>query len=262
MSQPTLSHLGVDPASGRPADGTPGPDYLALLTRLQGDFLAGVRTSDAGARVPACGRWRVRNLVEHLARIHHWAAGQARRSRETPLGRGPFDLVELYDTCAAELRETLAGLGPDAVASTLLGRGPASFWHRRQVHETLIHLHDLHAASVGPVPDAVDTVAPQVWADAVDEVVTMFQPRQVRLGRIEPLAQTVALAAPDVGVTWMLGAHEDERGPGPEPVATVTAPSRELALLVWGRLTPEEAGADVGGDRAALDGVLASRITP
>jgi uncharacterized protein (TIGR03083 family) len=262
MTQPAPSDLAVDPSSGRPVDGSDGIDYLPLLTRLQGDFLAGVRTSDATARVPACGRWRVRNLVEHLARIHHWAAGQARRSRETPLGRGPFDLADLYASCAAELRETLAELGPDAVASTLLGRGPASFWHRRQVHETLVHLHDLRAASVGAVPDAVDDVAPEVWADTVDEVVTMFEPRQVRLGRLEPLARTIALNASDVGVTWTLGAHEDDRPDGEEPAAAVAAPARELALLVWGRLTPEEAGVDITGDRAVLDDVLASRITP
>ena len=262
MTQPASSGLVVDPASGRPLDGAAGIDYLPLLAHLQGEFLAGVRASDATARVPACGRWRVRNLVEHLARIHHWAAGQARRRQETPLGRGPFDLPELYATCAAELRETLAELGPDADAWTLLGRGPASFWHRRQVHETLVHLHDLRAASVGAVPEAVDDVAPEIWADTVDEVVTMFEPRQVRMGRIDPLARTVALAAPDAGAAWVLGAHEDGRTGGMEAAATVTAPARELALLVWGRLTPEQAGVVVDGDRAVLDEVLGSRITP
>lgn len=261
MTQPVPS-LAVDPATGRPADGGPGIDYLPLLTRLQSDFLAGVRTADVGALVPACGRWRVRNLVEHLARIHHWAAGQARRTRETPLGRGPFDLPELYATCAAELRQTLSELGPDAEASTLLGRGPASFWHRRQVHETLIHLHDLRAAAVGAVPHAVDDVAPEVWADTVDEVVTMFEPRQVRIGRIEPLAHVVAFTASDLGTTWVLGSYEDGRQRGETPEVTVTAPARELALLIWGRLTVEQADADVAGDRVRLDDVLTSRITP
>jgi uncharacterized protein (TIGR03083 family) len=259
MTHPTAA----GPAPDRPASGVePGIDYLPLLARLQAAFLADVRDADLAARVPACGRWRVRNLVEHLARIHHWAAAQARRSRETPLGRGPFDLAELYAGCAAELRETLAELGPDAEASTLLGRGPASFWHRRQVHETLVHLHDLRAASVGAVPGAVDDVAPEVWADMVDEVVTMFQPRQVRLGRMEPLARTVALTASDVGRTWVLGGHEDGRPDGEQPAAAVIGPARGLALVAWRRLTPEQAGVVVDGDRAALDDALAARITP
>jgi uncharacterized protein (TIGR03083 family) len=260
MTQPAVHD--VNPASGRRTDGLAGIDYLPLLTRLQADFLAGIGTSDATARVPACGRWRVRNLVEHLARIHHWAAGQARRKHETPLGRGPFDLAEMYATCAAELRETLAELGPDADSWTLIGRGPASFWHRRQVHETLIHLHDLRAASVGAVVDAVDDVAPEVWADTVDEVVTMFQPRQVQLGRIAPLSRTIALTASDVDTTWVLGETEDGRAGGREHAATATAPARSLALMIWGRLTPEQAGAVVTGDRAELDDVLSSRITP
>lgn len=66
----------------------------------------------------------MRDLVVHLARIHRWAAVQAWGARETPLGRGPFGHESLYRECAAELRRTLHELGPDAVASTLLGRGP------------------------------------------------------------------------------------------------------------------------------------------
>ncbi|AEG44727.1 maleylpyruvate isomerase N-terminal domain-containing protein [Isoptericola variabilis] len=244
----------------------PGVDDLPLLGRLQAAFLDGTRTADLSARVPACGRWRTRNLVEHLARIHHWAAAQASRTRETPLGRGPFDLPELYERCARELLETLDAVGPDAESSTLVGRGPARFWRRRQVHETLVHLHDLRAAALGSA-EAVAAehpidVGPEVWADTVDEVVTMFQPRQVRLGRTEPLARTVALTATDVGTSWVLGAHEDGRDASQAPAATVAAPARELALVLWRRLTPEQSRVVVDGDRSALDHALAARITP
>lgn len=233
-------------------------DRLALLARLQDAFLADVPDADPRAPVPACRRWRVRNLVEHLGRIHHWAAAQARRRQETPLGRGPFDLAPFYAEQAAELRTTLAGLDPDARAWTLLeSDDPGStvrFWHRRQVHETLVHLHDLRAAT----GRAVDDVAPDVWADTVDEVVAVMQPRQVRLGRTAPLDPGVELVATDAGRTWMLGQ-------GSTSAARVAAPARELALVLWGRLGPDpEAvpGPAVDGDRAALEAALAARITP
>jgi len=233
-------------------------DRLALLARLQGAFLADVPDADPRAPVPACGRWRVRNLVEHLGRIHHWAAAQARRRQETPLGRGPFDLAPFYAEQAAELRGTLAGLDPDARAWTLLETDdPGStvrFWHRRQVHETLVHLHDLRAAT----GRAVDDVAPDVWADTVEEVVAVMQPRQVRLGRAAPLDPGVELVATDAARTWRLGQ-------GATSAARVAAPARELALVLWGRLAPDPGtvpGLAVDGDRAALGAALAARITP
>ncbi|MFC8943439.1 maleylpyruvate isomerase N-terminal domain-containing protein, partial [Streptomyces griseoincarnatus] len=159
-------------------------DHLALLARFQRDFLAAVPDADADARVPACGDWTVRELVEHLADVHHWAAGQARGVKGAPLGAGPFDLAPHYAAQAAELRETLAGLAPDAVGRVMthpkpMGPGPARFWHRRQTHETLVHLHDLLAASAGAGSLGLVRAEPEVWADTVDEVVTVLQPRQV-----------------------------------------------------------------------------------
>lgn len=233
-------------------DVTASLDHLRLLGALQDEFLATIPQVDATTRVPWCGRWRVRDLVVHLARIHHWAAGQASRRRETPLGRGPFDLAELYASCAAELRDTLVTLGPDAPASTLVGPGPASFWHRRQLHETLVHLWDLRTAGGLPLD-----VGAAVWADTVDEVVTVMQPRQEHLGRMEPLPAPVALVATDVAVggTWSLG------GDG-TPAVTVRARAQDLALLVWGRRSPSDDELVVDGDRAALDDALARRLTP
>ncbi|PFG43646.1 uncharacterized protein (TIGR03083 family) [Isoptericola jiangsuensis] len=254
----------VDPATGLRTDGGPDLDHLALLTALQAAFAAGTAGADPAGRVPACGRWKVRHLVEHLGRIHHWAAGQARRAQETPLGRGPFDLVPFYAAQAAELRTTLTDLGPTADSWTLLGRGPATFWRRRQTHETLVHLHDLRAAALGSgtavaAEDPIDVDA-DVWADGVDEIVTMFQPRQVRLERMAPLERTVALHATDLGRTWVLGAPADAAGDA--AAATVHAPARELDLLLWRRLTPAEAGAEVTGDPLALEAALGAAIVP
>ncbi|WP_460707734.1 maleylpyruvate isomerase family mycothiol-dependent enzyme [Myceligenerans halotolerans] len=246
------------------------PDYLPLLERLQNAFHASIDGVDPAAVVPACGDWTARGLVEHLAQIHHWAGAKA-RARDTPgLGPGPYDLAPHYAAQAAELREILRLLGPDATAHVLsypepLGPGPASFWHRRQVHETLIHLHDLRAAAAGHArEDLVADVPPVVWADAVDEVVTLFQPRQVGLGRMRPLRVHVLLEAEDAPAphAWVLGAPDRDRAQEVVPDVTVTGPSRSLALLLWGRLTPDQASVAVEGDRRDLDAALAEPIVP
>ena len=226
-------------------------DHLTQLIDVQDEFLATIHEVDPAAPVPWCGTWRVDDLVVHLAKIHHWAAAQARGTDATSLGRGPFELEELYRECARELRDTLIELGPDTVGSTLIGPGPASFWRRRQLHETLVHLWDLRTAG-GLGLD----VAAEVWADTVDEVVTVMQPRQVLLGRMPPLPAPVELAASDVGRTWRLG---DARGPA---VAQLRAPASVLALILWGRSSPDDPDVEVSGDGAVLRAALSEPLTP
>ncbi|MFD6136222.1 maleylpyruvate isomerase N-terminal domain-containing protein [Isoptericola sp. NPDC060257] len=257
----------VDPCTGRRADGGPEPDRLALLARLQGEFASAVADVAPDALVPACGDWRADELVRHLAGVHHWAAGMAvgdpSRDEDLPApDGGAAVLPALYARHAAALRAALEEAGPDGAAQTLLGDGPASFWWRRQLHETLVHLHDLHAARLGSGPAALAAVdvPAEVWADGVDEVVTVFQPRQVRLGRMASLADRLRVVASDLGWTWTLG---DSASSADDRVdATLTAPAQRLDLLLWGRLTPAEAGAVVEGDLDAAQRVLAEPLVP
>jgi uncharacterized protein (TIGR03083 family) len=221
-------------------------DYLPLLADLQQRFLSSIPTA-LNVGVPTCGDWTAGDLVRHLADVHWWAAGLARGVRET--AEEPSDgLDSYYSACAAFLRETLAEVGPDAPAKTLDGPGVASFWYRRQVHETLIHLVDLR----GALGLAVEGVPPEVWADGVDEVVSMFYPRQVRLERCQPVPHAVELVASDVGTAWTLGDHA--------PVATMTATSQELDLVLWGRLGLTHLTVDGDADRLAE--TLITPLTP
>ncbi len=196
----------------------------------------------------------------HLARIHHWAAGQARREQETPLGRGPFDLPALYAECAAELRETLAALDPDAPSWALLDdgvpraerTGTVRFWHRRQAHETLVHLWDLRAAIGEDV-----AAPPERWLDCLHEVVTVMHPRQVRLERVAPPSAAIAFQPEGAGASLALaGAPE-----GAEAV-TIAGSSKSLALLAWGRLPLDAPGVGVRGDRSLAAAVLEQGLTP
>jgi uncharacterized protein (TIGR03083 family) len=232
----------------------PAPlDHLARLAQVQDAFLATIPVVDPRTPVPWCGRWRARDLVVHLARIHHWAAAQASGGHEVPLGRGPFDLEALYRDCAAELRTTLHGLGPDALGSTLLGSGPVTFWHRRQLHETLVHLWDLRTAGGLTVDEE-----PAVWADTVDEVVTVMQPRQVKLGRMPRLTRPIDLVATDVDRRWRLDSVADAG----DPAVEVHGPASSLALLLWRRTSLDDPALRPVGDRSVLDDALTQALTP
>ncbi|MCR6690410.1 hypothetical protein [Cellulomonas sp.] len=123
-----------------------------------------------------------------------------------------------------------------------------------------MHLWDLRASSDLPVDGD-----PHVWADAVDEVVTVMQPRQEAMGRMAPLPAPVHLVATDTGHDWLLGRRPDAAdapggAPGGTPAVTVRADARSLALLLWGRPTPDAVTLD--GDEDALEHALAQRLTP
>jgi uncharacterized protein (TIGR03083 family) len=228
-------------------------DHLVELGALQQLFQQTVPTVDGGVRVPWCGRWRVRDLVVHLSRVHHWAAAQARRGPTIALGRGPFDLEDLYRDCAEELLTTLAALPPEAPCPTLEGPGTTSFWRRRQVHETAVHLWDLRTAAGLPVE-----VPARVWRDGVAEVVDVMQPRQVRLHRMAPLERSITLVDSSSADSWVLGGYDGAA----QPSTTVVGPADALALLLWGRLAGDSPALSVDGDAGALEAALREPLTP
>lgn len=245
-------------------------DHLRALAEYQQQFLATTRRADLATPIPWLGRWTVEKLVVHLARIHHWAAGQARREQESPLGRGPFDVPQLYTECAAELRETLAELDPDARAWALIDdglpkaeqTGAVRFWHRRQAHETLVHLWDLRTAIGEPL--ATDGFEPgdEAWLDCLDEVVTVMHPRQLRLERAALPAARIVFRPDGADASLTLRGAADDA-----PLVTIAGPAQSLALLAWGRGVPDDdrlaaEGVEVEGDRPLTEVVVRAGLTP
>jgi MDMPI C-terminal domain len=115
-----------------------------------------------------------------------------------------------------------------------------------------VHLWDLRTAG-GLGLD----VRPEVWADTVDEVVTVMQPRQVSRDRMPRLPSAIELTASDVDRMWRLDTADD--GPA---VVQVRAPASVLALMLWGRRSPDDADVEVAGDGGVLRAALAGPITP
>jgi uncharacterized protein (TIGR03083 family) len=229
--------------------------FLAHLERAAGDVAALLDAGDLDAPVPGCPGWRLTDLAHHLGGIHRWAR---RAIVEGPSDEravvGPADragLVTWFRDGSAALLDTLRSTDP-ATPCWTFGPKPrtAAFWFRRQAHETVLHAYDA-AASQGerrPVDSALAL-------DGVDEIVAVFFPRQVRLGRIAPPPVSLALE-PIEGGRWVV------TGDDPTPAATVSGPAEAVLLLLWHRVGLDDPRLTVTGSRSAADAVLSLALTP
>ena len=271
----------MTPDAVPPLPPTPA-EHLGWLTDAMDRFAAvlagadradGAEAADLAAPVPSCPGWTLADLAGHLGEVHTWVVGAIRDGHPDTEVTPPADPAALpgwYREQADGLLAVLREVGPSADAWTF-GPKPRTtqFWFRRQMHETSMHLWDALAARQAG-PEALryggDPATAAVRAhDAVDEVVTMFFPRQVRLGRIPALDRSLAVTAIETGHRWLL-ATDGLAGPDPVGVdAALKAPSEDLALLLWRRLDLDSAlarGAQLEGDLEAARMVLTAGLTP
>jgi uncharacterized protein (TIGR03083 family) len=179
--------------------------------------------------VPTCPGWTLAELGEHVRWVHRWAA-HAVTDGDPDGGTdavGPAEVVAAYRAAAGDLVAVL-DTDPAAPAWTFGPDRVVGFWQRRQVHETLIHLYDAlratgRAERWQPRPELA-------W-DGVDEVATMFYPRQLRLGRSEPLTRRLVLTATDVDRTTSIGEGD--------PVG-LAGTAADLLLTLWKRAPAKE----------------------
>ena len=207
------------------------PDWLPLLrvhTERFGDVVQG---AELDAPVPSCPGWSVRDLVVHLGGVHQWAAhavvgGNPHLEPEPPTDDGHSGLTAWYRHHASHLVDVLTSTAPDAPAWTLDDRDPtAQFWRRRQVHETVMHVWDAENALGRPRP-----MDPSLAWDGVLEVRDVIYPRQVRLGRVQPVSHAIRLVATDVAGDAVIGDGE---------VITLHDSAETLLRLLWHRAEPD-----------------------
>ena len=219
---------------------------LEELRRSTGDVTQVLRAGDLAARVPACPGFDLADLAVHLGNVHRWATAALRTTEPPTLPTdGPASgepLADWYAGTARALLDALQVTDPDTPCFTFGPPRTAAFWLRRQVHETAIHLFDAWSA-VGSASD----LDAQLAADGIDEVLIVFLPRQVALGRTPAVEQPVALHAIDTGGTWVVGDGA--------PVATVRGPAYALLLLLWKRTSLDELQVE-GDPRATLSQAL------
>jgi uncharacterized protein (TIGR03083 family) len=232
-------------------------DWLAVECAAFGQIL---ESGDLDAPVPGCPGWSLAELAAHLGGVHRWARAAVIEGRpggsRAPAPPGRQRLVAWFAAGAAQLRQTLREAGPDAPCWTMDPPATVGNWMRRQAHETAMHRWDAQASQ--GAPGRFDAA---LATDGVAEVVEMFFPRQVRLGRQPPLPHSLRIEVAEGAVYTLAG---DGRDPDTtqECDATLGGPAEALLLLLWKRTTVDDPRLTLTGARAAALQVLAAKLTP
>ncbi|MGN6577570.1 MAG: maleylpyruvate isomerase N-terminal domain-containing protein [Nocardioides sp.] len=263
--------------------------YVAAAER----FAVAVAGTDMDAVVPACPTWSVYDLVCHLGNVHAWAAtivetgARAVDQNDEPRSRKPKVVSEWYAGKAEDLYEVLRHADPEARCwNFAFDTGGAAFWQRRQLHETTIHTVDLFAAARR---ESELRIEPDVAADGIDEVLTVFLHRMHHRGRPATLTAPLCVVATDVDRAWTVtpravvtdptaAVPAQKRGSvaetapalieGPPRVVERRHPAADqvagtadvLYRVLWKRAPATEL--TVAGDLARIDAFLASPLVP
>jgi uncharacterized protein (TIGR03083 family) len=261
----------------------PGRDQFFAEIRASAARLADIASgSDPDLPVPSCPDWTLRQLATHVGRVHRWAA-EIVGSRAAE--RIPFDAAPdgRYPAAAPD-RAAWLNAGADRVIAAITAAGdqpvwafgrlaPASFWARRQSHETMVHRADAElAVGADVVLDAGLAV------DGIDEwLASVTDPRYRQRGDGSgalPVGSALAVRATGAGSAgeWLIsstaaglrverstgsqpGAHSEHGTGGAD--ATVSGPADRLLLVLVRRLPADDPAVTVTGDGALLTGWLA-----
>ena len=192
-------------------------DEVITQTDLLRDILRG---ADLSVTVPTCPDWTLAELVRHI--------GGDLRSVETavrtgmavddparqvagaagPDGDDPATLDVWLVDAAARFAVTLRDAGPAAEARVGAFERSTAFWARRAAHDLVIHRAD----AAGTV-HADYAVAPELAADAIDELLELVGDPQVagsspRLGELRGPGKSIHLHATDteagLAAEWLI----------------------------------------------------------
>jgi uncharacterized protein (TIGR03083 family) len=235
-------------------------DFVDALRREAAELGALFAPAELSTPVPPCPGWTIRDLVEHLGGVQRWTTEVVRTGEPAAWADAHVgdDLAQWFDDGAARLASTLAETDPGRACWTMAAPHEVVFWSRRQAHEAMIHRWDL-AVAVGARAD----LDPALALDGIDEAISTFFPRQVRLARQPPLTDAIAIVDAVSGRRWVLagdGSSTDHDSPAVD--ATVSGDAGELVLLLWQRTQLAGSTAEVTGDRDAASRVLSAQLTP
>jgi uncharacterized protein (TIGR03083 family) len=216
-------------------------------------------SGDLGAPVPGCPGWDLADLGGHVGGVYRFAATAIVENRGAEPPAGPRERGELlgwFDAGYGRIHDALAAGDWEQPCWTMAPPGNIRFWARRMCHETWLHAWDAQRSQGGG--GALDA---EPAADGVDEVVRMFFPRQVRLGRVPPLRDALEVRVDDVP-TDRLVLYGDGSDPRHAEDAVLSGRAAHLLLLLWKRATLADHPFTVTGDEAAARRVLATALTP
>lgn len=233
-------------------------EYLAALERDSTALIEIVDSADLSREVPSCPGWTLLDLAKHVGSVHRWAHGAVSSGAPIEFPVGPDDPGELsrwLGDGSARLVALLRSTDP-ATPTWTFGPRPrqVSFWSRRQTHETSMHLFDARNSLGERTP-----ISPEFAADGVEEFFSLFYPRQIQRGELEPIAPGIRIVldeAPDV--EYLLAGDGTNREA--QTAAVVRGPAERVLRVLWGR--EGLVGLRVEGDQNVARSALGAALTP
>ncbi|MGZ0152387.1 maleylpyruvate isomerase family mycothiol-dependent enzyme [Kribbella sp. WER1] len=222
--------------------------YLERL-RAESARLGEVARTGLGAAVPSCPGWTVDDVVRHVARVYVHKIEVLRRGAlpdPWPPDFSGLDSLKWYDEARRAVVDALEEAGTERPTWTFNPRDSTSgFWHRRMVHETVIHRIDVEQAH-----DVVSPIDPDVALDGIDEVLypTVGGPWWEEGDTEYPVDATVRLTA--AGRSWTVEVDatsvDVRQGAAGDAAAEVSGDPARVYLWLWGRAG--EDAIEVAGD--------------
>jgi uncharacterized protein (TIGR03083 family) len=227
---------------------------VAFVAHVKVDGAAVLEAARRGPSIPvtSCPDWSAADIVGHLGGAYWWVEAMV-RTRATDMGEfaprpEEWDaLCAWYDEGLSALVVALEEVGPDEPVWnwSVMGPGPARFWHRRVAHECSVHRWDIEQA-VG-MTHSIDA---ELAADGIDEYLGIAA-FWVALTPRPELAGTLGLVATDADIVYTLTLAperlEHHRGVD-HPDALVRGGVSDLMLWLVGRLDSTSHAVVVEGD--------------
>jgi uncharacterized protein (TIGR03083 family) len=244
--------------------------YLDALTTQSALFAQALHSADLQLRVPTCPDWTLRQLTEHLGKVHRWATAIVTRPATTPPDSSelsaaavPEDFDELGTWVrdgAGALVDAIRAADPQTPVWSWADDRSVGFWARRMAHETAVHRADAELALGREFALEADLAA-----DAISEWLSLLSLPQA----VEVRPDLVALRGegqilhlhstdPELGEAgeWIVRRTPSgpvwEHGHAKGDVA-VRGPVVDLLLVLMRRVPPTEAPITVLGDASLLE---------
>lgn len=232
--------------------------FQSAITRYSQQFGELLGGCELESPVRSCPGWTMADLTQHLSGTQRWSTEIVRSGIRGEHPVGPSDragLEQWFADGATELVAVLRETDPEQPAWNF-GPEPrrASFWSRRQAHEVAVHLWDAMNAQ-----GQAFQIDPELAADGIHEVCTVFLYMKLRHGSLPEWAPVVNLEPSDVA-DGGVQLKAPDRAATEGPAVTLRGPAHDLLLAIWGRKGLEEIQID--GDRELAQAFLDSGITP
>lgn len=217
-------------------------DRTLRTIEREGEALISAAEGTPDALVRACPGWTTTDLAIHTTGVHrrvaHWCANQLAEPARWP-DHEPVDPSAPWEWCRDGLRlvvGALEGIGPNDSVWSWTDQRNGGFYHRRMLHETVVHRWDAQDAISTPSP-----IDAEVATDGINELMDVGLRYRGDGSSIEYPDGDVIIERTDGTDRWRLRAMDGtllvarNGDAGTAANATVHGHAEDLLLYLWGR---------------------------